>query len=481
MALLTALLSAMSRKLGDLLQAVMGWSVAAMFGRLTSRKRVLISVAMILSLLWPLFIIGVFFPAAATFVIAFVPIKDLVSANVLRAIWITLAIVSPISVGLLTRFAAPGAKSKSVLRLILHGPSLTLGYAISFLVTLVTVPMIKIGSAFRRWADEHLYVQPKLGSYDKAVHDLCEACLWAGLQPEVAALPRSMAISTRVLEFFARGAVESLLAEEPKVIRAKGLELYLYPGDLLLRGEKHTLARVRALMGRTMLERDAYLVETDRAQHLQDELGRIYEAFGRHDSPEDAGDILKTRLREIAADTTKPDINYEDWVMLDRIARRVEGKLLGHESLIEQGTLEEVHRQADDPAPVASAALKVPAGDASTVQLVEAAFKEARELVKIEFALAKLEATNQLKSARNAVIGFVTAGLFVVVSLTLLAIAAVLAAGGTAVTALIAASATLAIAGAAGALGYKLLPLHPLERTRRHLEDDFKQVKEHVA
>ncbi|HEY0880079.1 MAG TPA: hypothetical protein VGD87_01050, partial [Archangium sp.] len=74
MAILTALLSALSRKLGTLLQALMGWSVAALFGRLSSRHRLMVNVALILSVLWPLFVVGVVFPQAAAMVLAFIPV-----------------------------------------------------------------------------------------------------------------------------------------------------------------------------------------------------------------------------------------------------------------------------------------------------------------------------------------------------------------------------------------------------------------------
>ena len=331
MALLTALLSALSRKLGDLIQAIMGWSVAALFGKLSSRKRLMVSVAMILSVFWPLFVVGVFLPAAATFVIAFIPVKDMFSANTIRVVWIALAVLAPVGVGLLIRAAAPDSRKRSLFGTILNGYPLTLGFAISFLVTLITVPLVRLASLARGWTDEHLYVQPHPGAYQRALEDLRQACERAGLKPEVKELPWPMAISTKVIKLFARGGVDSLIVDDPKMVRTEGLELYLYPGDLLLRGEKHEVARVRANMGHTRLERDAWLVDGPHAQFLQDELGRLWSQLDRH-ADEDA---LKIRLVAIASESSKPDISYDDWVMLDRIERRLEGKLQHNASLID--------------------------------------------------------------------------------------------------------------------------------------------------
>jgi hypothetical protein len=320
----------------------MGWSVAALFGKLTSSKRLMVSVAMILSVLWPLFVVGVFFPAAATFVVAFVPVRDMFSAGAIRIVWIALALFAPIVVGVLIHTAAPDSRKKSFFKTVINGYPLTLGFAISFLVTLITVPMIRLISMARGWTDEHLFVQPHPRAYKMAVRDLSEACEWAHLKPEVTTVPGPMALSTKVIKFFARGAIDSLIADDPKLIRAEGIELYLYPADLLLRGEKHKLTRVRAMLGRTMLERDAWLVEGEHAQFLQDELGKLWDAMERDD------DFLslEIRLKAISAESTRPDVSYDDWVMLDRIARKLEMKLRHVESLIDETSLEDARHAA---------------------------------------------------------------------------------------------------------------------------------------
>ncbi|MDP3152519.1 MAG: phage holin family protein [Archangium sp.] len=479
MAILTALLSALSRKIGSLIQALMGWSVAALFGRLTPRKRLMVSIAMILSVLWPLFVIGVFFPAAAALVIAFVPLQDGFSQGLMRAVWIALAVLAPIIVALLTRAAAPDAQTRTLTKTLLNAYPLTLGFAISFFVTLVTVPAIKIASMARGWMDEHLYVQPKPHRYQAALHDLCEACVLAQLSPEVGKPPGAMLISTRVIKLFARGAIDALVEDDPRVIRAEGIELYLYPGDLLLRGEKHKVARVRALMGSTMLERDAWLVEGPRAQQLQDELGRLWEAISRHEVLADAANGLESRLKEIAADSTKPDITYEDWVMVDRIARRIEGKLQNTKSVIDEDTVERAAQAASRREVVT--ATSSDSADHSTARLLESALKETKELVRLEIELAKVEAKKQVKGVVRAGIGFAVAAVLGVIVLALMVVALVLALGGTALAAFGVALFMLALAGGAAFFGYASLPKHPLERTRHHIEDDLKQLREHVA
>jgi len=119
--------------------------------------------------------------------------------------------------------------------------------------------------------------------------------------------------------------------------------------------------------------------------------------------------------------------------------------------------------------------------EASTADLVKEAMDEAKELVRLEVALAKEEVKEELKEVQHAAICLgIAAGASVIV-LCLLAVAIVLALGGTALAALGVAGGFLVIAGVAGYLGYGMLPKKPMEKTRHRLENDVNQLKEHIA
>ncbi len=496
MAILTTLFSALARKLGDLLQAVFGWSISALFGKLSSQKQILISVALVMSLFWPIFVVGAFVPKTAAFVIAFVPVKDLGTSQVMRVIWIAMAVLAPVIVGILTRVVSPDARRNSFFVSVLNGYPLALGFALSFIITLVTVPLVKIATLFRRWDEQHIYVQPKKDRYLDALRNLCEACVMAGIEPRASKVPTRMALSTKVIQFFARGAVDSLVVANPLRIRAKGIELYLYPADLLIRGEKTLVAKVRAMLNRTLLERDAYLVADEKAQDIQDELGRLWEVLDRHESVDQIGSSIKTRLKEIVVETTQAELPFEEWVLLDRVARRVENKLLNVHSIVEETGVKKTHEEAQAvtagtasmpsnavtsrSSPLDTKAVK-PLNAPSTVELVETAFREARELIAIEVALAKEELSKEVKATATAGIGFAIAAGCVVSMFALLGVALVLALGGTAGVAAIVAGGFLVVGVIAAGVGYSLLPKKPMARTRKHLVNDINQLREHVA
>lgn len=119
--------------------------------------------------------------------------------------------------------------------------------------------------------------------------------------------------------------------------------------------------------------------------------------------------------------------------------------------------------------------------EASTRVLVKEALDEAKELVKLEVALAKTEMTRELEQAKKAAIFFGVTVVFGAMALCLFAVALVLALGGTAIVAVLVAAGFLGIGIMAAGVGYFMLPTRPFEHTRRRLETDLNQLKEHLA
>ncbi len=68
------------------------------------------------------------------------------------------------------------------------------------------------------------------------------ACARAGLVRTVEEPTARMMLATTVLKKLAKAMVSPSVAEEIKVVRAKDLEMYLYPADLLLRGKEQPVA-----------------------------------------------------------------------------------------------------------------------------------------------------------------------------------------------------------------------------------------------
>lgn len=473
MALLTALFGALSRKLTDLLQLVFGWSTSALFGQLGRRQRLFLTLAMVLSLLWPIFVIGAFAPKVAAMVIAFIPVEGLGTSRALRVVWVALAIVSPIVVGLMTRVVSPAARRVGLFRSVVNGYPLTLGYAAAFLITLLTVPLVELTTLSRRWTEEHLPLKPRDGHYLQTLKVLGDACVMAGVTPVASSVPRSMGLSTRVLMFFSRGAVESFVNSTPLMLKAPGLEIFLYPGDLLIRGEARVVTKVRSMLNRTLIERYAFVVQSDEGQQLQLELGRLWETIARHDSVTGLGPQVASRLKQIVHDIGAATLPFVEVARLEQLASRVERALTRAPSFLEEAGMKNAVVEVEK-APVTVM-------ESSTGELLKRAMSEARELFQLELALAKRELKDDLSAITRGAVAFVVALLFMIASVSLLTIALVLAVGSTVAIALGLSGGAFVLALIAGALGYSMLPHRPMERSRRHLVDDLNEFKEHLA
>lgn len=119
--------------------------------------------------------------------------------------------------------------------------------------------------------------------------------------------------------------------------------------------------------------------------------------------------------------------------------------------------------------------------EASTVELLREALDEARELAKLEVAIARKEVETELAAAKRAGILLAIAIAMAVPFLSLLGVAIVIALGTTVPAALIVAGVFLVGSGFASWGAWSLIPKRPLERTVRHLKTDVRQLKEHIA
>jgi cytochrome c biogenesis protein CcdA len=112
----------------------------------------------------------------------------------------------------------------------------------------------------------------------------------------------------------------------------------------------------------------------------------------------------------------------------------------------------------------------------TAAQLVREAFDEARELARLEIALARDEAYRQLRAFEASAIAFGVAAGASILGIGVLLVALVLATDSP-LLAVILGIVLLAAAGAAAAIAMSKLPTRPLEDTQRRV----KELRERVV
>jgi len=117
----------------------------------------------------------------------------------------------------------------------------------------------------------------------------------------------------------------------------------------------------------------------------------------------------------------------------------------------------------------------------STADLVKQTLAEAHELVRLEVRIAREELKEDLAEARRAAIAGLLAVVLGELALGALVVALILAVGGTPGAALVVAVGLAALTTASAALAYTMVPKLVLGKTRRHLEADAAELKEHLV
>ncbi len=245
------------------------------------------------------------------------------------------------------------------------------------------------------------------------------------------------------------------------------------------------MAKVRAAMTKTALERHAYLVASPEARRIQNEIHRLWDVAGRVADPTKIAAPARGRVQEVYDELEKLDVPFEEWAMLERMIRRIERVFQGGAGIIdEHARTESTNSQAHAQRISGERAITVSRtglDGLGVAALVKQALESTGDLVRIEVELAKDEVKQELGAAKNAALGFVIAVVAVTVSLSLFAVAAVLALGASVVVALVAAGLFVVIGGIVGALAYSALPAKVMKESIARVEEDVDQIKERAA
>ena len=144
---LQALLALIGKSAGKVLNAIFGWAVRALFGQTSSREQTFLSAVVGAAVAWPLLLVGLIAPKIAALLLAFVPIPHWIPAWTIRLVWLGLALLVPLGVGLaVASKAPPHMPHESFLKRTARGFPITVGLAIAFLIMFFSVPLMRLAA-----------------------------------------------------------------------------------------------------------------------------------------------------------------------------------------------------------------------------------------------------------------------------------------------------------------------------------------------
>ena len=487
MALIQALFSFLGKSAGKVLNAIFGWAVIALFGRSSPREQTLLTGLVAMAAMWPLLLVGIVAPKAAAFLVAFVPLSRSVPEGVIRAIWMALAAIVPITVGFVVAAKSPAAKDDPFPKRVLSGVPITLGLASAFLVMFVTVPALRIVSILRGWADEHVPLITEGDEYAGAAARVEDRIQANELEARRSAIPWWMSVPSGILRATGGAAIRGFMPEELAYWSGPNLQVALYPSDILVRGAKRKAAWTHGLLAESFARGPGLQTFDPDAQEIERQVHRAWRVYEENPDAHAESKVLKARVEEMARDLSSLDVSYDQWQIAYRkiaqLARALERKpqLLESAVTAEGGIMhteqnrERARKEAPNPRPLESA----PTGD-----LLKQLFRQTGDLLKKEMELAKAEIRGTVRSVATMTIGFVVAAVFAILGIGFLGAAAVLALASRIPaweSALIVGFAMIVVGAIVGFAAKSKGAEKPLERTKKTLKEDVQWAKERMA
>jgi len=495
-AILQALISYLTRSAGTALNAIFGWAVIALFGQRSPREQTMLSALVAVAAAWPLLLLGALLPKVALFLIAFIPLARSVPDLSLRIVWIALALLVPLVVGVaVARFGSQERLPEPAWKRLLRGFPITLALAAAFLIMLVIAPILRLAAIARGREVVRVPSVMERTLTAEVMAALCGELSAHGLPLQTAEAPWHMTAPSRIMLRLGGAAFASMAAERVEFRRSGVLEVAMLPNETILRGKPEAVARAHALCTEVFAARPVLQAFSADARELEKQIKRVWSVYREQPEAHAGAKPLRGRLDEIARDLAESNLPWDEWQIIYRLLLQLDRALRGDRPLLERPDAREEIEMAEEKIPLPSprtmeklpderVAVPVSVEGMSNRQLLAHVLEGGALLAKKEFELAKTELRADLKKEVAMAKGLTAAGICALCTLNLLLVAIAMALGGVMVewgAALIVAAAVLLLGTAVGLIGWGKRVKEPLEATRRSLKEDVTWAKERLA
>ena len=482
MAVFQAIISFIGRTVGRLLSALLDWAVVSLFGRVTGNRKRFLWGMMAAAAAWPILLLGLVAPKAALFFFAFVPLSSGVPPGLVRSIWLAVAVLVPIAVGVTVGVQSPAGRRDGLAKSVLRGFPITAGLAAAFVILLVTVPTLRVASMVRGRHDTYVPLVTTLESYPLAARIVLETLERHGIEMASIEPPWWAALPSKILQRLGQGAFTGYIAEQTAYFRSGELEAVVYPNALLLRGPGDVVARAHALAVEALTGHpDMFQTVSADAQEIERQIQRVWSAYRLNPKAHENAGPLLSRFDEIAIEVARRPLPFDDWQVIYRQMLQLGRALCGQRQILEVTLPKESFMSS---ATTSHVSIDPETQALSTRQLLTRLLETVSLLVTKEVELARAELKADLKAELDMVKLLVAAGVVAVFGVNMLLVGAVfaltvwipgwLAALGVAVL-------LLAIGGLLALIGWKRRVSAPLAVTRKTVKEDMQWAKERLA
>jgi uncharacterized membrane protein YqjE len=457
------------------------WSVVSLFGRVTGKRKLFLWGMMAAAAAWPVLLLGVVAPKAALYFFAFVPLSNTVPPGLVRKIWLAVAVLVPVAVGVTVGVQSPSGRREGRAKSILRGFPITAGLAAAFLILLVTVPALRVASMLRGHRDTYVPLVTTLESYPVAAEVVLETLGQHGIEMAPVEPPWWAALPSQILRRLGQGAFTGYVADQSAYFRSGELEAVLYPNALLLRGPSGITAQAHALAVEALTGRpDMFQTVSAEAQEIERQIQRVWSAYRLNPEAHESAGPLLSRFDEIASEVARRPLPFDDWQVIYRQVLQLGRALGGRPQILEVTLPKEIFMASlTSHGPVDPETQSL-----STRQLLTRLLETVSLLVTKEVELARAELKADLKTELDMVKLLVAAGMVAVFGVNLLLVSAVFALTAWMpgwLAALGVAALLLAIGALLALFGWTRRVSAPMAVTRKTVKEDVQWAKERLA
>jgi hypothetical protein len=308
------------------------WAVEALFGRATAHQRTLFICLIGAAIAWPVLLFGIVVPKLVVQVIAFVPLPDAIPNWTVRAVWMALAVLIPIGVGVAVTTKAPRGGSRGHLVTgVLRGVPITAGLTASFGIIFLSVPVIRIAALVRKRKSIDIPLVMDALAYEQVARQVCRVLNRNGFSFLPADPGWWVWMPVRLLTWLGGDVVRAHVPTRLEHFVTDDLTMSLYPSGILLRGKPQRLTWAHALIAEAVVHTDGLQTTDPNALALE---RRLRPLWRRYDADPARSTHDETLLRELDRATRALktlQVEWEDWQILYRqilqLARAVHGEL----------------------------------------------------------------------------------------------------------------------------------------------------------
>jgi hypothetical protein len=484
MAIVQALVAFLTRSLGRVLGGLFGWAVVAIFGHTSPGERLFLSGLLAAAGAWPVLLLGIVAPKVAVFVLSFVPLSSSVPSWIVRLVWLGLAVVVPLAVGIVMAARRPETTPRRHwLRDVMSGFAITVGLSAALLLTLLTVPVVRVMTLIRRQQDSQVPLITDATTYPRVAHRAALTLERHGLPVRRRPPPWWLLAPLKILKKFGGDVFATRLPSRFAYLEGSGLILALYPSSLLIRGPEQVLARAQGLIVEDLSDLPVWQTFDPRAQDIERQIARVWEVYRQR--PEDHRDAapLLSRLWEIGEEIRALPVEYDEWQVVYRKASQLRVALHGERQLLER-PMEHEEEHAMREHEYAATPYSTDARALGMRDLVEEITKKGYLLAQKELALAREELKEDIRAELAMAKLLAGAAVAAIVGVTLLLVAlalAVTAADRLWLGPLVVGAVVVIAAAGLGFYGWQRRVQKPLDLTRQSLKESWQWAKERVA